>query len=38
MIYGYKWGLSIINLSLTIGLIRSAFVLASICASKVRPF
>ena len=38
MIYGYKWGLSIINLSLTISLIRSAFVLASFCASKARPF
>jgi len=38
MIYGYKWGLSIINLSLTIGFIRSAFVLVSACASKVRPF
>jgi len=38
MIYGYKWGLSIINLSLTIGFIRSAFVLASSCASRVRPF
>ena len=38
MIYGYKWDLSIINLSLTVIAIKSGFILASACASKARPF
>ena len=38
MVYGFKWGLAIINLSLTIKFIRSAFLLASACAAKSRSF
>lgn len=38
MIYGYKWDLVIINLSITIIAIKASFVLVSGCASKSRPF
>lgn len=38
MIYGFKWNLAIINLSLTIVSMKSGFSLVTGCASKVRPF
>lgn len=38
MIYGFKWNLSIINLTLTVISLKSGFSLVSGCAAKVRPF
>jgi uncharacterized membrane protein len=38
MIYGYKWDLSIINLTFTINSIKAGFSLVCGCAAKVRPF
>jgi ribosomal protein S2 len=38
MIYGFKWDLVIIDLSLTITAIKSSFILASCCAAKHQPF
>lgn len=38
MVYGYKWDIVIIDLSLTIYSIKSAFVLVCLCATKVSLF
>lgn len=38
MIYGFKWNLAIINLSLTIVSLKAGFSLVTGCAAKVRPF
>lgn len=38
LIYGYKWDLTIINLALTMKFIKTAFILATLCVSKFRPF
>ena len=38
IIYGFKWDLAIIDLTITVSSIKSSFVLASMCVSKHRPF
>jgi ribosomal protein S2 len=38
MIYGFKWDISIINLTLTIYALKASFSLAAGCATKARPF